>query len=55
MFQLVPAMILVTEMSDLFLEQQTKIKFCVKLSLELKQGAFSLILKANNKVCNGSS
>jgi hypothetical protein len=35
-------------MSDQFFEQQINIKFCVKLLLKMKHGAFSIILKANN-------
>jgi hypothetical protein len=30
-------------MSDRFLEQRVSIKFCVKLSLEMKSGVFSVI------------
>jgi hypothetical protein len=46
---------LIAEMSDRFLEQQTNIKFCVKLSLEMKHGAFNMTPKANAEVCNGNS
>jgi hypothetical protein len=28
---------------------------CQNLSLEVKHGAFNMILKANNKVCHGNS
>jgi hypothetical protein len=33
-------------MSDRFLEQRINIKFCVKLSLEMEHGAFSMIPEA---------
>jgi len=46
---------LVAKMSDQFLEQQVSIKFCVKLLLERKHGAFSMILEGNDKVCNENS
>jgi hypothetical protein len=42
-------------MSDRFLEEQIDIKLCMRLSLEVKRGAFSMIPKANDKVCNGNS
>jgi hypothetical protein len=49
-------------MSDKFLEQinqhlssQLTLNFCQKLSLEMKQCAFNMIMKANDKVCNGNS
>jgi hypothetical protein len=41
-------------MSDRFLEQQIKIKSCVKLSLEMKHGAFNMIPKAKDEVSNGN-
>jgi hypothetical protein len=34
---------------DRFLEQGINIKFCVKLSLEMKHGAFNMIPKPNDK------
>jgi hypothetical protein len=42
-------------MSDRFLEQRINIKFCVTSSLEIKHGAFNVIPKANDKVCNANS
>jgi len=44
-----------TKMSDWFLEQWISIKFCVKLSQEMKHGVFNMIPNANNKVCDGNS
>jgi hypothetical protein len=35
--------------------QLTNIFFCQKLLLEMKYGAFNMIPKANDKVCNGKS
>jgi len=46
---------LVAEMNDRFLEQQISIKFCMKLSLQMKHGAFNMILKGDNEVYNGKS
>jgi len=46
---------LVARVSDRFLEQRIDIKCCVKLALEMKQGAFSMILKAHDNICNGNS
>jgi hypothetical protein len=43
------------EMTDQFLEQWISIKYCVKLSLELKHCAFNMIPKTNDTVCNGNS
>jgi hypothetical protein len=45
---------LVTKMSNWFLEQWLNIKFCMKLSLELKHCAFNIV-KANDKVFSGNS
>jgi hypothetical protein len=45
---------IVAKMSDWLLEQQISIKFCLKLSLEIKNGSFTMIPKAN-KVCSGNS
>jgi len=45
----------VTKMSDQLLQQWINIKFCVNLSLEMIYGTFNMILKANDKVCNGNS
>jgi hypothetical protein len=43
----------IAKISDWFLQQWTNIKFCVKLGkllLEMKYGAFNMMLKANSKV-----
>jgi hypothetical protein len=48
---------LVAKMSDRSLEQRMDTKLCVKLgksSLENKRGAFRMILKADDEVCNGN-
>jgi hypothetical protein len=41
---------LVAKTSDRILEQRVNIKFCVKMSLEIKHGAFNMIPKAGDKV-----
>jgi hypothetical protein len=46
---------LVAKLSDRFSEQRIHIKFCVKLSLQTKHSAFSMIPEGRGKICNGNS
>jgi hypothetical protein len=43
------------EMSNRFSDQRINVKFCVKLSSDMKHGAFNMIPKAKDKVGHGNS